>query len=315
MGNNKENWAGKYAAQLGMQTGAGLIGSIGNGLFGMMFGRQLAEENDRRQLEMSKELGQMQLGWDKELTDYQRQMQMQMWNDTNYGAQKAHMKAAGLNPGLMYGMSGGGSATVGAGAAHSSGAGSNAPKGGGEILSVMDIAQRNAQLNLINAQTEQVKAETEKTKGVDTDNVKADTQNKIAQEVVNRYLGKEGEAQFNIKDPLRDVEAKTYQDELEARQGVAGTIYELWLEGKLHEKSVTEVEQLLLSNAKTREEIKQITKQMDLLEENIKSARIGNIISDLEMRLQKETGIDKTSPAFMKVLGRLFVEFFSKKNQ
>ena len=35
-----------------------------------------------------------------------------MWNYTNYENQKKHLEAAGLNPALLYGMSGGGGATA-----------------------------------------------------------------------------------------------------------------------------------------------------------------------------------------------------------
>ena len=55
-----------------------------------------------------------------------KDQQLAMWNATNYGAQTAHLQAAGLNPALMYGAGGGGSTTAGSGAggqATASGAG------------------------------------------------------------------------------------------------------------------------------------------------------------------------------------------------
>ena len=63
----------------------------------------------------------------------------------------------------------------------------------------------------------------------------------------------------------------------------------------------------MLDNAKTREEIKNIQKQWDILEENLKGAKLSNIILELEKDLQTKTGIDKTSDGWLKILGRLFV--------
>ena len=41
-----------------------------------------------------------------------KDQQLAMWNATNYGAQTAHLQAAGLNPALMYGAGGGGGSTT-----------------------------------------------------------------------------------------------------------------------------------------------------------------------------------------------------------
>ena len=57
----------------------------------------------------------MQIAGSKQLTDYQYMKQKEMWDTTNYEAQKEHLKKAGLNPGLLYGMSGGGGVTTGSG--------------------------------------------------------------------------------------------------------------------------------------------------------------------------------------------------------
>ena len=49
----------------------------------------------------------------KAMMEHSRKLQMQTWHDTNYSAQRAEMEKAGLNPALMYGMSGGGGTTTG----------------------------------------------------------------------------------------------------------------------------------------------------------------------------------------------------------
>ncbi len=72
------------------------------GLYQSNYANQKEDWNAKRQQQRQMELNQQ--GHD---------LQMDMWNKTNYGAQLQHMKDAGLNPALMYGMGGGGGATTG----------------------------------------------------------------------------------------------------------------------------------------------------------------------------------------------------------
>lgn len=289
-------------ALFGLQQ-AGKVVDAGMGLI-------LGGHNDRRQIKQQEKLQELQIKGQKEMTDYNTSKQLQMWKDTNFEAQRKELEKAGLNTGLLYGMGGGGGSTASISQGNVSGG--QAPQGGREIQDIMGIGLQyqliQAQKDNIKAQTEKIKAETEKTTGVDTANIKADTENKILQSVILNYTGKEAKDTYEkITSPNRLIQAKTYEDELAARQGTAGTIYEMWLEGKLKEKSVAEVEQLLLQNAKTREETRKIYKDMEMLEENIKGAKLDNIIKELETKLQTETGIDRNSPTWLKILGRLFV--------
>ena len=140
---------------LGSQLGGQLAGSV--------MGMALQHANDRRQLEQQGKLQQLQIRGSKEMTDYNYAKQLQMWHDTNYSAQMEHLKKAGLNPGLIYGMSGGGATTTGSGSGSVSGA--NAPVGGGEIMGMM-LGQ--AQIKLMEAQAKKTEVEAEKIGGVDT---------------------------------------------------------------------------------------------------------------------------------------------------
>jgi hypothetical protein len=67
-----------------------------------------------------------------ELNMQGQQIQQDMWDYTNYGNQIKHMEKAGLNPALMYGMSGGGGTTAGSqgggSAQGGSAVGGNAPR-------------------------------------------------------------------------------------------------------------------------------------------------------------------------------------------
>ena len=63
-----------------------------------------------------------QLKGQKKALEQQNAAQFDMWNKTNYGAQMKHLKDAGLNPALIYGMSGGGATTTGSANANVDGA-------------------------------------------------------------------------------------------------------------------------------------------------------------------------------------------------
>lgn len=289
-----------------------ILDQIGAQAAGVGMGLLLEGHNDRRQLRQEKALQEQQIYGAQKLTDYQYKKQLEMWEATNYAAQVEQLEKAGLNAGLLYGMGGGGGATTGSGGGGAPSKG-NAPAGGGEVMGMMQMSLMDAQRKVLETQAELNQAEADKKRGVDTANVQADTENKILQKIVTDYTGREAKDFYErVKAPNRSVESETFYKEMEARQGIAGTIYDMWLEGKLHEKSISEIESIALKNAKSREETRNIIKQGEILEENLKGAKMDNIIKDLETRLQTETGIDKNSPTWMKILGRLFVQLMSK---
>lgn len=104
-----------------------------------------ANEENKAQMMLQK---QNQMALNKQGAE----LQMDMWNKTNYGAQKQHMLDAGLNPALMYGKGGGGGTTTGSqGGGSAAGGGSKQPMDIGAIL----------QAGLMKAQTENIEADTE----------------------------------------------------------------------------------------------------------------------------------------------------------
>ena len=88
-------------------AGEGTIAGYGMGLLGMIGGHQQERRNYRNQREMMQKQYENQLGLNVQGHD----LQMDMWNKTNYGAQVDHMREAGLNPALMYGSAGQGGTT------------------------------------------------------------------------------------------------------------------------------------------------------------------------------------------------------------
>lgn len=141
--------------------GYGVANSAAGGIMGLALGGI----NDERQIRQQEKLQAMQIEGQKEMTEYQRQKQLQMWKDTNYAAQMGELKKAGLNPGLIYGMGGGGGSTTGGGAA-SGPSGGNAPTGGGEAQA---MAGMGLQMGLLKAQKENIEADTANKKAAERD--------------------------------------------------------------------------------------------------------------------------------------------------
>lgn len=162
-------------AQLGMQAASGVVGGIEGAIFGGI--------NDRRQLKQQQKLQDMQIRGQKEMANYNYELQNAMWHATNVGAQVAEYEKAGLNPGLMYGMGGGGGTTVGSQGGSVTGA--QAPSGGGEmtamtgmgIQSAMNIKLMEQQAEVLKSQANLNNVEAAKKAGVDTKLVEAQTEN------------------------------------------------------------------------------------------------------------------------------------------
>ena len=150
------------------------MGKFGNwisnnamGLIGLAGGAIAA----KRQFKNEKELMGLQAKYNREAATYSQQLQKEMWDYTNYENQVKHLKAAGLNPALLYGMSGGGGST--AGSASAAGVGNPGTQAVGMGL---EAAQIFSNIRLTNAEASKAEAEAEKTSGVDTEFTKAQTE-------------------------------------------------------------------------------------------------------------------------------------------
>ena len=136
--------------------------------FGLVTGGIGQAIGQRRQFNNEKKLMGLQAKYNKEAAAYSQELQKEMWDYTNYENQVKHLKAAGLNPALLYGMSGGGGSTAGSAQA----AGVSNP-GTTAVAMGLEAAQLFSNIRLNNAMAEKNEAEADKTKGVDTDLARA----------------------------------------------------------------------------------------------------------------------------------------------
>lgn len=160
-----------------------------NDIIGAGMGLILGGYNDDRQYDQQERLTQLQTREQRKMMELSQKMQYDMWLKTNYGGQMEQMIKAGLNPGLIYGMKGGGGITTGNPTANVTGA--TALQNPGEIHQMMGMglqsAMTQAQIDNLKANTEKTKVEAGKIGGVDTQKVETEI-SKLIQETTNEKV-------------------------------------------------------------------------------------------------------------------------------
>lgn len=150
--------------------GAGLNAAINSGLADEQWGNQLR-------------LMDIQNRYNEQMAKNNQQRNKDLWDYTNYENQKRHIKNAGLNPALIYGMGGGG----GVSANGAQGQGVTQPTDRSVEMKLkqqelgLQLASIASQVELNKSQAEKNKAEADKIAGVDTALQKATMDNIIAQ--------------------------------------------------------------------------------------------------------------------------------------
>ena len=114
----------------------------------------------------------LQAQYNKEQAKYSTELSKEMWDYTNYENQKKHLEAAGLNPALLYGSSGGGGGSA-AGGGNAAGVGLPTSTGVGMGI---QWEQMEAQKELAKAEAAKTNAEAAKLMTTDTENIKSETE-------------------------------------------------------------------------------------------------------------------------------------------
>lgn len=236
-----------------------------------LIGQGIARGKDKRQLIQQEKLGQIQMDQNKQMMDYGQGLQMKTWEETGYGAQKDQMNRAGINPGLMYGMGGGGGQTVGSNAA-SSVAGAQAPSGTGresEDFAGMGM-QMMAQMKLLEAQRQNIDA--------DTANKKIDTLDKAESKTGKEYDNIIKDLMVNTDKDGNNVEPGHDNDRLALQKEIAG-IDKTKSEALMNSEGIKKIQQdieLMKKQGKTQEEMAaNLNKEGQLKQIEIEWAKAG----------------------------------------
>lgn len=199
-------------------------------------GMNMINSNQDRQFNkgQAREADARAAGYSKELIDYKRASDMQMWRDTNYSAQIEEMKKAGVNPAMLYGGGSGGQAMTSGGAPSGQGTASHHKTPEMNSFAITQALMAAAQIENIKADTNLKNSQADKTAGVDTEETKAriadltqGIENKKAQEKLTKaetfltdmqgYIanGSKDDAIGQIKWSMRRAEQEVYQAENE----------------------------------------------------------------------------------------------------
>lgn len=177
----------------------GLVGSVFNGIFG---NNKLEDQEElmRKAWEYEKAGMGLQYNYGQQAADAEYRRNLQMWKDTNFGAQRNEMEKAGLSVGLMYGNGGGQAASTAGGTATQPSAPKTNPIEVGlqQQALGLQLKQIEAQNKLANAETAKTLAEANKIAGVDTEGQNLENKWK---EIENRIqLSKENIAAANVTE-------------------------------------------------------------------------------------------------------------------
>lgn len=206
---------------------SGALGLLGN-LFGG--GGPSKKELMEQAWQYEKEGMGLQYNYGQQAADAEYKRNLQMWKDTNFGAQRAEMENAGLSVGLMYGNGGGQAASTAGGNANQP----NAPKTNPVEVALqqqslgLQLKQIEAQNRLANAEATKTIAEANKIAGVDTEGAKLDNEwkkveNRIQLSRENIEASNVTAAEANAQKAVAEWNSAVIQAEIDADTKVEKT--------------------------------------------------------------------------------------------
>lgn len=157
-----------------------------------------------------------------------QKIQQENWDYTNYENQRKHIEAAGLNVGMMYGMSGGGGATTGGGSGGSTGQATTPQSqdymgmilGAKQTESTIKLQEAQARKLHADAEAAEMDADTKKHYGKDADMYEAENRRKRAEAegiVQHGTVAQEGNGIENETRAMRNLRNENQIKDIETR--------------------------------------------------------------------------------------------------
>lgn len=270
------------ASKIGGTAGS-IIGGV-NAVAGLFQNKRKEERRqDQRQIDQQGKLQELQMKGSKEMGDYENELKMKMWKDTNYSAQIDQATKAGLSKVAVLG--GGGGGTQGA----SVGGPTGGQAGSGQAGQMAGIAgeMAKAQIANLNANTEKTKVEAGKLGGVDTDNVTQDVRSK--------------KFDTDLKEAMRNANIDIKGSEQLIKQVESDKANTKWGTEKSAGYNGMEIDP-------SSKAYKSIQAELDISAEKLKSAKINNDINTAIKEIKEfeakmaNAGIAPNSPWYLKTL-------------
>lgn len=244
------------------------------GVFGIAAQRIGAKYDRRQQLKTQEELNEMSMGYNKEMARYGKELDLQMWNDTGYGAQMKQMKDAGINPGLMYGMGGGGAQTTGGGSPGGGTPSAGIRDTGGmaiQPVAVADMMLKKAQAENLNADT---KVKLEGIPNIGKAGVKLDTETESLKQGITNMKAQKAltEADTRIKTIIGNVSEQTQDDQ----------------KVKYHAETNKALDEARSAMAQAGVDEKTADSKIEILKQNAIGAAIENRLGEAKTSLTKQ---------------------------
>ena len=160
-------------------------GAIAGGILGLFSGGDSSKKDKKlmqQAWEYEKEGMGLQYQYNNQMAEANQERNKELWDYTNFEAQRKHLEQAGLSVGLMYGNGG----AMGASTSGGQGSGVQKPENPTEAAIQskalgIQMQQMQSQTALNTASAAKQLAEAEKIKGVDTKETEANIENLIAQ--------------------------------------------------------------------------------------------------------------------------------------
>lgn len=242
------------------------------------------KRQDRRQLEQQGKLNEINAKTAKEMADYEQDLKLKMWKDTNYTEQLKQADMAGVSKAAVLGGSGTGTqgasvGSVGGGSAADAAATQNA-----KTQMMGQGMQLASQLALMKAQKE---------------NIEADTANKVAGTENTGVVTETGKVDLATKKGTQQAEIQKAKTEADT------AIEEMWL--KHNDRTVSDATIKQRVESATQELIGQIAKNKNT-DADTKKKQAEAIIAQFDAKMTEE-GISTKAPWYLKMVMDTLTKF------